>query len=352
MHPMIDFANAIAHVKAGHDLSVDETGQLIDRMLEGQAEADQVAALLLAIREKGEAVDELVGAATSMRRHMTPIRHRYPMLLDTCGTGGSGSGTFNISTTAAIVAAACGVPVAKHGNRKATSLTGSADVLAELGVAIESDGQRVERTLDEVGLCFCFAAKLHPAMKHVVAIRRSLGVPTLFNLLGPLCNPAGATHQLLGTASATNQQKIAAALQRLGTTRSAVIRGTDGQDEVTLDGATEVLEITGAQSDEANKTSSQSSQSHRWTPESFGLPPTTIAQLQARDPADSAAIIRRILDGQRGPHRDIVLAGSAAALWLAGKATTVRDGVAIAAAAIDDGAVRAKLESLVAAGAA
>ena len=342
MHPMIDFPNAIAHVKAGHDLSVDETGQLIDRMLEGQAEADQVAALLLAIREKGEAVDELVGAATSMRRHMTPIRHRYPMLLDTCGTGGSGSGTFNISTTAAIVAAACGVPVAKHGNRKATSLTGSADVLAELGVAIESDGQRVERTLDEVGLCFCFAAKLHPAMKHVVAIRRSLGVPTLFNLLGPLCNPAGATHQLLGTASATNQQKIAAALQRLGTTRSAVIRGTDGQDEVTLDGATEVLEITGT----------HTSQSHRWTPESFGLPPTTAAQLQARDPADSAAIIRRILDGERGPHRDIVLAGSAAALWLVGKATTVGEGVAIAAAAIDDGAAKAKLESLVAAGAA
>lgn len=339
---MIDFPNAIAHVKAGHDLSVDETGQLIDRMLEGQADADQVAALLLAIREKGEAVDELVGAATSMRRHMTPIRHRYPMLLDTCGTGGSGSGTFNISTTAAIVAAACGVPVAKHGNRKATSLTGSADVLAELGVAIESDGQRVERTLDEVGLCFCFAAKLHPAMKHVVAIRRSLGVPTLFNLLGPLCNPAGATHQLLGTASATNQQKIAAALQRLGTTRSAVIRGTDGQDEVTLDGATEVLEITGK----------HTSQSHRWTPESFGLPPTTAAQLQARDPADSAAIIRRILDGERGPHRDIVLAGSAAALWLVGKATTVREGVAIAAAAIDDGAAKAKLESLVAAGAA
>lgn len=342
MHPMIDFPNAIAHVKAGHDLSVDATGQLIDRMLEGQADADQVAALLLAIREKGEAVDELVGAATSMRRHMTPIRHRYPMLLDTCGTGGSGSGTFNISTTAAIVAAACGVPVAKHGNRKATSLTGSADVLAELGVAIESDGQRVERTLDEVGLCFCFAAKLHPAMKHVVAIRRSLGVPTLFNLLGPLCNPAGATHQLLGTASATNQKKIAAALQRLGTTRSAVIRGTDGQDEVTLDGATEVLEITAA----------HTSQSHRWTPESFGLPPTTAAQLQARDPADSAAIIRRILNGERGPHRDIVLAGAAAALWLVGKATTVQEGVAIAAAAIDDGAAKAKLESLVAAGAA
>ena len=336
---MIDFASAIAHVQSGEDLSAEQTGHLIDQMLDGRADADQVAQLLLAIRAKGEAVDELVGAATSMRRHMTPIRHRYPILLDTCGTGGSGSGTFNISTTAAIVASACGVAVAKHGNRKATSLTGSADVLAELGVSIESDCERVERTLDEVGLCFCFAAKLHPAMKHVVAIRRSLGVPTLFNLLGPLCNPAGATHQLLGTTKPESQQKIAAALQRLGTKHSAVIRGTDGQDEVTLDGATEVIEITGV-----------TQQALRWTPETFGLQAATAAELQAKDPADSAAIIRRILDGEKGAPRDVVVAGTAAALWLVGKASTLAEGAAVAQDAIDSGAAKAKLNALVNAG--
>ena len=336
---MIDFASAIAHVQSGEDLSAEQTGHLIDQMLDGRADADQVAELLLAIRAKGEAVDELVGAATSMRRHMTPIRHRYPILLDTCGTGGSGSGTFNISTTAAIVASACGVAVAKHGNRKATSLTGSADVLAELGVSIESDCERVERTLDEVGLCFCFAAKLHPAMKHVVAIRRSLGVPTLFNLLGPLCNPAGATHQLLGTTKPESQQKIAAALQRLGTKHSAVIRGTDGQDEVTLDGATEVIEITGV-----------TQQALRWTPETFGLQAATAAELQAKDPADSAAIIRRILDGEKGAPRDVVVAGTAAALWLVGKASTLAEGAAVAQDAIDSGAAKAKLNALVNAG--
>jgi len=270
---------------------------------------------------------------------MTPIRHQFPVLLDTCGTGASGSGTFNISTSVAIVAAACGVAVAKHGNRKATSLTGSADVLAELGVAIESDANMVEQSLNELGLCFCFAAKLHPAMKHVIAIRRSLAVPTLFNLLGPLCNPAGATHQLLGTPRADAQEKIAAALLRLGTARSAVVRGSDGQDEVTLDGATEVIEICDGQRI-----------THRWTPDSFGLSRVPVSQLQAQNPSDSAAIIRRVLDGERGPHRDIVLAGTAAALWLVGKAETLLDGAAQAASAIDSGAAKAKLQSLAVSG--
>jgi anthranilate phosphoribosyltransferase len=333
---MIDFMTAIAHVQTGRDLSAQQTGHLIDQVLDGEADPNQVGRLLLAIRDKGESIDELVGAATSMRRHMTPIRHRYPLLLDTCGTGGSGSGTFNISTTAAIVAAACGVAVAKHGNRKATSLTGSADVLAELGVAIEGDVERVERTLDKVGLCFCFAPKLHPAMKHVVAVRRSLGVPTLFNLLGPLCNPAGATHQLLGTANADAQAKIASALQRLGTVRSAVVRGTDGQDEVTLDEATEVIEVND------NK-----QVKHRWSPDDFGLPQVTVSQLQARDPGDSARIITAILDGQPGPARDVVIAGTAAALWLVGTAATLTDGVAQASTAIKTGAAKAKLAELV-----
>ena len=333
---MIDFPSAIEVVRTGRDLSADQTGALIDQMLDGTAQSDEVKTLLVAIRKKGESIDELVGAARSMRRHMTPITHRYPVLLDTCGTGGSGSGTFNISTTAAIVAAACGVAVAKHGNRKATSRTGSADVLVELGVGIEGDAAQVEKTLDSVGLCFCFAAKLHPAMRHVVEIRRSLNVPTLFNLLGPLCNPAGATHQLLGTTTPATQAKMAAALAQLGTARSAVIRGTDGQDEVTLDGATEIIEING------NELTT-----HRWTGETFGLPAVTAAQCQATDPAHSAKIIRDVLAGKKGPCRDIVIASAAAALWLVGKSESLVQAAAAATAAIDSGAAANKLNQLV-----
>lgn len=333
---MISFTHAITHVRSGRDLSADETGYLIDTLLRGEANPEKVGQLLLAIREKGEAVDELVGAARAMRRHMTPIHHHQEVLLDTCGTGGSGSGTFNISTATAIVTAACGVAVAKHGNRRATSLSGSADVLAELGVAIESESDRVGQTLDRVGICFCFAPKLHPAMRHVVAIRRALGVPTLFNLLGPLCNPAGATHQLLGTSTLAVRDKIAAALQQLGTIRSAVIWGDDGQDEVTLGGATHVAEVQGNQITQ-----------HRWEASDFALPNATTAQLHAESPQASAAIIRDLLAGQRGPCRDVVLAGTAAALWLIGQADDLAQGVAIAAHAIDSGAAQEKLTQLI-----
>jgi len=333
---MITFQDAISLTRDGKNLTSEQTGHLIDTLLRGQADADLVGQLLLAIREKGEAVDELVGAAQAMRRHMTTISHHHSTLLDTCGTGGSGSGTFNISTATAIVTAACGVAVAKHGNRRATSHTGSADVLAVLGVAIEGEVEQVSRTLDAVGICFCFAPKLHPAMRHVVAIRRALGVPTLFNMLGPLCNPAGATHQLLGAASLPARDKIAAALQRLGTTRSAVVWGEDGQDEVTLGAATHVAEVRDGQIIQ-----------HRWTHESFDLPPAELSQLQAADPEASAAIIRDILAGKPGPCRDVVLAGTAAALWLVGKSDSLVDGVRQAASAIDQGKAQEKLAQMV-----
>lgn len=334
-----EFERAIHQAEQGHDLTVEQTASLIDLMLQGVADAEQVTRLLLAIRAKGEAVDELVGAAQAMRRHMTPIHHRFNALLDTCGTGGSGSGTFNISTSAAIVAAACGVQVAKHGNRKATSLSGSADVLQELGVAIECEPQRVEHTLNTVGLCFCFAAKLHPAMKHVIAIRRSIAVPTLFNLLGPLCNPAGATHQLLGTTKQTTQEKIAMAISRLGTQRAAVVCGDDGQDEVSLDGCTHVLEVT-----------AQGIHRHTWTPTDFGLSTVKATEIQAANPAESAQIIRRLLNGELGPHRDMVLASTAAALWLMGKFTSLSEATQHAAAAIDSGSAKDKLDQLIATG--
>ena len=304
-------------------------------MLKGDASEGDIGQLLLAIREKGEAVSELVGAAQAMRRHMTRIPHHHPLLLDTCGTGGSESGTFNISTAVALVAAAAGIAVAKHGNRRATSLTGSADVLEELGVGIESDADAVAHQLDAIGICFCFAPKLHPAMRHVVGVRRKLGVKTLFNLLGPLCNPAAATHQLLGVSTAEDQQKIAATIAQLGTIRSFVVHGSDGQDEVSLDGTTETIEVSG-----------QQSRNHTWTPRDFGLLPVGREALAADGPVESAAIIRRILDGEPGPCRDTVLAGAAAALLLVGKSDSLQQAAELAAEAVDCGDAKEKLESL------
>ena len=329
------FSDAIKIVKEGSDLTEEQTSDLIDAMLVGAASEDQVGHLLLALKEKGEAVSELVGAARAMRKHMTKLPHQHELLLDTCGTGGSGSGTFNISTGVAIVAAACGVAVAKHGNRKASSLTGSADVLEVLGVTLESDPESVARRLDEIGICFCFAAKLHPAMRHVVGVRKKLGVKTLFNLLGPLCNPAGATHQLLGTSSLDAQNKVADALRKLGTRRSYVIHAEDGQDEISLDGVNRVIEVT-----------SESSVIHEWSVREFGLLPAGKEALAARDPEESAGIIRRLLDGEPGPCRDTVLAGAASALLLVERVASLQEGVRVAAEAIDSGAAANKLAQL------
>ncbi len=337
------FETAITAARRGQDLQADQTSDLIDAMLGGRAADDEIGQLLLALREKGESVDELVGAAIAMRRHMTKIPHSNSLLLDTCGTGGSGSGTFNISTAVAIVAAACGVPVAKHGNRRATSLSGSADVLEELGVTIESDVDAVARRLDHSGLCFCFAPKMHPAMKHVAAIRRRLGVRTLFNYLGPLCNPAAATHQLLGTSSPEIHQKIAAAIARLGTTRSFVIHAADGQDEVSLGCETYVLDVHHATDGLGGELRIRALQ---WTAQSFGLSKVEHTELYAADPGCSAAIIRQILDGQPGPHRDTVVAGTAAALVLVGIAMDLPAAVKLAAARIDDGSAKDKLRQL------
>jgi anthranilate phosphoribosyltransferase len=335
MNPSSLFADATRTASAGSDLTTEQTSDLIDQMLRGQVSDDDIGSLLLALRKKGESVSELVGAASAMRRHMTKIQHGHKILLDTCGTGGSGSGTFNISTAVAMIAAACEVPVAKHGNRKATSLTGSADVLEELGVRIESDAPSVAQRLDKTGICFCFAAKLHPAMRHVVAVRRKLGVKTLFNLLGPLCNPAGATHQLLGTSSPDAQAKVAAAIAELGTTKSFVIHASDGQDEVSLEGTTRVIEVTDA-----------GQRAHELSADDFGLLPVGREALAAADPVASAAIIRRILDGEPGPCRDTVLAGAAMALWLVGKIADVRSGVEMAANAIDQGKAKETLDGL------
>ncbi len=348
------FETAIAQAQKGQNLAADQTSELIDAMLTGEADDASVGKLLLALRDKGESVEELVGAARAMRRHMTTIPHRHSILLDTCGTGGSGSGTFNISTAVAILAAACGVSVAKHGNRRATSLSGSADVLEQLGVKIESDVASVSQRLDRIGICFCFAPKLHPAMRHVAAIRRQLGVRTLFNYLGPLCNPAGATHQLLGTSSPPAHQKIAAAIAELGTLRSFVIHADDGQDEVSLGSPTRVLDVsrqpvaisTCADETIRDEPGSLRVNSLTWTANSFGLAPVALESLFAADPPASAEIIRRVFRGEAGPHRDVVLAGTAAALILVGISDELPSAVAIASEKLDQGAAMSKLAEL------
>jgi anthranilate phosphoribosyltransferase len=332
---MPDFSTAIQDASRGENLGRQLTSDLIDTMLRGEASESQIGELLLAMASRGETVDELVGAASAMRRHMTRISHRHEVLLDTCGTGGSGSGTFNISTAIAIVVAACGVAVAKHGNRKATSLSGSADVLETLGVTLESDPHAVSQRLNENGLCFCFAPKLHPAMKHVIGVRRQLKVKTLFNLLGPLCNPAGATHQLLGTSNGKDQTMIAEALRQLGTQRSFVVHADDGQDEISLASNNTVLEVLGDRIDRKVI-----------TPEDFDMPKIDLKSLYAADPNASATIITGILGGQTGPARNTVVAGSAVALHLVQRCETIGQGVSLASQAIDSGAAMQKLQSL------
>ena len=330
---MLEEFLAIAQSK--QDLSSDQMQQAITWMLAGLVPDPEIGKLLLALREKGESVSELVGAVRAMRMMMTPIRTNRVGLLDTCGTGGDGAMTFNISTATAIVAAAAGAPVAKHGNRKITSATGSADVLQELNVKIDADREVVESCLNELGLCFCFAPMLHPAMKHVAAVRRSLSVPTLFNYLGPLCNPAGASYQMIGVGKEELQTKMAAALMQLPVEAAIVVRGSDGMDEVSLSAETHVLHIQRGMLTQTT-----------WSPESFGLQPIDADELKVDGPKESAAAISAILRGEQGPRRDIVLANTSAALWVSGITHSLIDGVARARQAIDSGKATSILELL------
>ncbi len=291
-HPERRVIEAIlGRLAAGENLTQAEMAATIGLVIEGRASEGEIALLLTALRAKGETVAEVAGAAEALRQHMTPIRTSRQNVLDTCGTGGDGSGTFNISTAAALVAAAAGVPVAKHGNRAITSRTGSADVLAALGVKIDTDVARVERCLDELGICFCFAPLLHQSMKHVAQVRKQLGVPTIFNLLGPLSNPARAQFQVLGVGKPHLRPLLAEALVLLGVERALVVHGQHGLDEVALSGPSEVTEVVGGTTRE-----------FRWTPESFGLPPAGSEALLVSGPAESAERIREILAGRRGPR--------------------------------------------------
>lgn len=295
-------------------------------MLSGACSSDEMHSFLLAIQRKGETVEELVGAASAMRRAMVRIDTDFPVVLDTCGTGGDGSQTFNISTAAAVVIAAAGIPVAKHGNRKITSSTGSADVLAELGINLDATTETVQRCLNELKICFCFAPRFHPAMKHVAEVRRSITGPTIFNRLGPLCNPAGANRQVLGVGATDLQDKLAAALFELGTQRSIVVRGLDGVDEVSLESPTSVIELN-----------SVGQQRTIWQPSDFGLRSQGREHLFADSPALSAVCIREALSGRQGACRDAVILNAAAGLWLADHSPDLIECQAAAAQAIDSG---------------
>ena len=327
--------SALQLLEAGRDLSMSQMSEAIGLVMEGRCGEDEIARLLVGLHRKGETVAEVAGAAAAMRRQMTPIRTSRSGVIDTCGTGGDGSKTFNISTTAALVTAAAGVPVAKHGNRGITSRSGSADALAALGVNIDADVACVEACLDELGICFCFAPLMHQAMRHVGPIRKKLGHPTVFNILGPLVNPAAAPFQLLGVGRPELRPLMSEALLMLGTRRSLVVHGADGLDEVTIGGTTHVTEAT-----------ADGLRDSQWLPGDFGLKQAGRESMLIDGPQQSAGIIREVLAGRSGPPRDVVVANAAAALWTAGRADSLAACAEMAAEAIDSGAARDLLQRL------
>jgi anthranilate phosphoribosyltransferase len=317
------------------DLTEEEAAQVMRQIMEGAATPAQIAAFLIALRSKGETIEEITGCARVMREKATTIRAPYPNVVDTCGTGGDGSQTFNISTTAAFVVAGAGVPVAKHGNRAMSSRCGSADLLQALGVAIELSPERAETCLAEVGITFLFAPLFHSAMKHATGPRREIGVRTIFNILGPLTNPAGAKRQLLGVSQQQFAEPMARVLGNLGSTRAFVVHGADGLDEITLSGDTHITVLEDGRI-----------ASYTISPEQFGLRRAPLAALAGGDAPQNANITMAVLEGKPGPHRDVILLNAAAALTVAGSATDLEAGLRLAAQAIDSGAALEKLRCL------
>jgi anthranilate phosphoribosyltransferase len=318
------------------DLSEAEMIDAMNQIMTGEASPLQVAAFLTALRMKGETVDEVTGAARVMREKAHRVQVGARAVLDTCGTGGDQKGTFNISTTVAFVVAGAGINVAKHGNRSVSSQSGSADVLGALGVKVDAPRERVEKCIAEIGIGFLFAPLLHEAMKYAVQPRRDIGIRTVFNLLGPLTNPAMATHQLIGLYSGDLVGMVARVLRNLGSVCAMVVHGVDGLDEISLCEATRIAELRGGEVKE-----------YTVEPEQFGLKRCRIEELRGGNPEESAAIVRGILQGDKGPARDVVLLNSGAALWVGGKAATVQDGMRLAAESIDSGKAREKLDRLV-----
>jgi anthranilate phosphoribosyltransferase len=318
------------------DLTEAQTIDVMNQIMTGEASPLQVASFLTALRMKGETIDEITGAARVMREKAHRVHVGSKTVLDTCGTGGDQKGTFNISTTSAFVVAGAGVAVAKHGNRSVSSQSGSADVLAALGVKVDAPKERVEECIAQIGIGFLFAPLLHEAMKYAVQPRRDIGIRTVFNLLGPLTNPALAAHQLIGLYSGDLVGAIAHVLRNLGSVRAMVVHGMEGLDEISLCGPTKVAELRDGEIKE-----------YTITPEEVGLKRCRLEELHGGNAEQSAAIVRRLLQGDKGPARDVVLFNSGAALYVSGSAASVKDGIVLAAASIDSGKARQKLERLV-----
>lgn len=333
----MEIRQAIDKLVRRSDLSETEMVEVMNQIMTGEATPLQVAAFLTALRMKGETVDEITGAARVMREKAHRVQVGHDRVLDTCGTGGDQKGTFNISTTAAFVLAGAGVCVAKHGNRAVSGHSGSADVLGALGVKVDAPKEKVERCIAEIGIGFLFAPLLHEAMKYAMQPRRDIGIRTIFNLLGPLTNPAMAQYQLLGIYSGDLVAAIARVLKNLGSKRAMVVHGLEGLDEISLCGPTQVAELRDGEVRE-----------YTVEPEQFNLERCRLEDLHGGDAEQSAKIVRGILEGRPGPQRDMVLLNSGAALYVSGRAATIPEGIRLAAEAIDSGQARQKLDRLVA----
>jgi anthranilate phosphoribosyltransferase len=330
------FPALIEKVMRREDLSTEEAAAAMAEVMAGRAADAQIAALLIGLAMKGERPSEIVGLANTMRGHAVRLSATYGDVFDTCGTGGDRSGTFNISSAVALVVAGCGVRVAKHGNRSVSSQCGSADVFEALGVRVTASPAVVERSLAEAGIGFFFAPTFHPSMKHAGPTRKALGVRTAFNLLGPLTNPAGAARQLVGVPRPEFTELIARSLLILGSKRAWVVHGSDGIDEISTTGYTKVSECRDG-----------SVNTFYVHPADVGLPKATQAAIRGGTAADNAAVIRSVLAGKRGPARDIVVLNAGAALFIAGAASSVRDGMARASEMIDRGAAAEALQRMV-----
>ena len=331
-----DFKALIAKVATGAPLTRDEAANAFDRMMSGEATPSQMGGLLMALRVRGETVDEITGAVTTMRAKMLGVK-APPDAVDVVGTGGDASGSYNISTCAAFIVAGAGVPVAKHGNRALSSRSGAADVLAALGVKIDLTPEQVSRCIAEAGIGFMFAPAHHPAMKNVGPTRVELGTRTIFNLLGPLSNPANVKRQMIGTFSKHWLEPMAQVLNNLGSECVWVVHGSDGLDEITTAGPTSVAELKDGKI-----------RTFEVTPEDAGLPRTKPGALKGGDAADNAKALLDVLKGQKGPFRDVSILNAAAALIVAGKVKTLKEGAALAAKSIDSGEAEGRLDRLIA----
>jgi anthranilate phosphoribosyltransferase len=333
---MLIMRDLLKKMVKGENLSRQEARRAMEEMMKGEATPAQMASFLTSLRIKGETVDEIIGFAQGLRAQMTGFEHEIPQAVDTCGTGGDGGKTFNISTAAAFVAAAAGVSIVKHGNRAVSSKSGSADVLEALGIDIHHNAKEAESMLKETGVCFLFAPLFHRAMKNVMPTRTELGFRTIFNLLGPLANPAGVKYQLLGVYDPDLTEKVAHVLQELGVKKALVVAGLDGLDEISVAGPTRISALDG-----------ENVTTYEMVPEEFGISRSPLEAIRGGTAEENASLITDIFHGKRGAPRDVVLLNAGAVLVVGGKASTLAEGIQLAREAIDSGMAAKKLHQVI-----